>query len=76
MHLPEKRTDLRDSEKPCGRSVDVLVRVEGYEGVTIGRYYHGLNEWQLNNHGGVPPAVLEWWPMPKPRTGFHLTKIS
>lgn len=67
--LPELRPDLRDFEKLAGISVDVLVKVDGFECHSIGRYLHGLKEWQVNNVSGGPPKVIEWWPLPEFGTG-------
>lgn len=65
MKYPELRDDLRDFEKAAGISVDVLVRIGNT--VAVGRYLHGIGEWQagwLNN-----AKVSEWWPLPEARTG-------
>lgn len=66
---PPRRADLRDFEKLAGISDDVLVRVRGFSGHSIGRYVHGSEEWQVNGFGGSPPDVEEWWPLPKKGTG-------
>jgi hypothetical protein len=67
--LPEIRKDLREFEKQAGISVYVIVRVKGFKDHNIGRYLHGLEEWQVYGHGGEPPEVIEWWPLPEFGTG-------
>lgn len=61
---PPVRTDLRDFEELAKPSIDVLVKVKNHAGVNVGRYIHGLNEWNVNGFGGDAPNVIEWWPMP------------
>lgn len=70
--LPPLRDDLRDFEIPSGTSVDVLVRPHNSKYITIGRYFHGLGEWQINNCSGQGWEVEEWWPMPVIGTGHKL----
>lgn len=62
--LPPVRTDLRDFEEAAQISVDVLVKVKNHASFSLGRYIHGLGEWQVNNMGGDAPDVTEWWPLP------------
>lgn len=70
INLPPLRPDLRDFEKQAGISVDVLVSVGGSSCVTIGRYLHGVKEWQANGFGGNGfTKVTEWWPLPEAGTG-------
>lgn len=68
MKLPEKRDGLADFEKSGGLSVDVIVKVKGFRDLTIGRYIHGLEQWDINNWSGYL-VVIEWWPLPKIGTG-------
>ena len=63
--LPPVRTDLHEFEKLAQLSVDVLVKVKNHAGFFLGRYIHGLEEWQVNNMGGDAPNVVEWWPLPE-----------
>lgn len=67
-NLPALRPDLRDFEKAAGISVDVIVRLKNSEHKTIGRYIHGVTEWQVNGWTGSP-EVVEWWPLPETGTG-------
>lgn len=69
MNLPVLRDDLRGFEKAAGLSVDVLVKAEKWGNIMIGRYIHGLGEWQLNNVSGDPPVITEWWYVPEIGTG-------
>lgn len=71
--LPPLRDDLKDFEKAAGISVDVLVRAGGWCGICIGRYLHGIGEWQLNHINGIA-KVYEWWPMPEDGTGNFVEK--
>jgi len=68
MKLPEVKKNLADFEKASAISDDVLVRVEGFTTLTIGRYSHYLEEWQVNGRSGWP-VVAEWWPLPEKGTG-------
>lgn len=72
QNLPELRHDLRDFEKAAGISVDVLVRAKGWNGICIGRYLHGIEQWQLSHINGAA-TVYEWWPMPIEGTGNKVT---
>lgn len=67
--LPPLRDDLRDFEKQAGISVDVLVLMKGATDPCVGRYIHGLGQWQVAWCNGAV-AVEEWWPMPEAGTGI------
>ena len=70
--LPPVRTDLRDIEKHAQISVDVLVNVTGFKTPCIGRYIHGIGEWQIDGfHGSY--KVIEWWELPKAGTGHDVS---
>ena len=71
MTLPKKREDLKDFEKAAGLSVEVFVHVKGFKTPNVGRYIHGLGEWQADNISGSV-EVLEWWPMPVIGTGISM----
>jgi hypothetical protein len=69
--LPPLRDDLKDFEKAAGLSVDVLIKFKRFSNVVIGRYLHGIEEWQANGVGGSYDAdsIEEWWLMPVIGTG-------
>jgi hypothetical protein len=68
VKLPEIKEGLADFEKTAGISVDVIARVEGHKNLSIARYIHGTEEWQINGFHGFY-NVVEWWPLPEIGTG-------
>lgn len=67
--LPPRLTDPDMWDKASGKSVDVLISVEGWRGIHTGCYAHELNVWY--GHGSINGEcrVIEWWPMPVAGTG-------
>lgn len=52
----------------AGMSADVMTF--GPFGLRVGRYYHGIGEWQVDGvHSSDPLLVVEWWPLPEIGTG-------
>ena len=68
INLPPVRSDLSALERPAAISVDVIVRLADFKVKTVGRYIHGLEEWQVDGYAGAS-KVVEWWPMPPNGTG-------
>jgi len=68
MKLPKIKQDMHWSERAANPSVDVLVKVDRIEGLSIGRYFHGIGKWQIVGfHGDWD--VVEWWDLPESGTG-------
>ena len=66
ISFPPVRSDLSEFERVAAFSVDVIVRLPNVK--AVGRYIHGLGEWQVDGYAGVL-KVVEWWPLPKNGTG-------
>ena len=66
--LPPRLTEGPEHLLNAGASTDVLVSVKGFESITIGRYLHELEEWQIPFWSGAP-EVEEWWSLPVRGTG-------
>lgn len=66
--LPNRLTEGHIHQLQAGSTADVVVRLEGSNYLTIGRYLHELEEWQVNGWNGAP-VVEEWWPLPEVGTG-------
>lgn len=49
-------------------SEEVIVRVEGREGLYLGRYSYMAQSWRVSGFSGWR-TVVEWWPMPLVGTG-------
>lgn len=71
--LPEKLTEAHPHLLNAGATADVLVKIKGFTNLTIGRYFHVLEEWQVNGFTGAP-IVEEWWYMPQVGTGHKTGK--
>lgn len=69
MDLPERRKELEGFNEDVGISVDVLVRLKTFHDIMIGRYIHGIGEWQVDGVHGTTNNVIEWWPFPEFGTG-------
>lgn len=66
--LPKRLTEAHEHLLSAGATADVIVKVKGFESLTIGRYLHEIEEWQINFWSGAP-EVEEWWPLPEIGTG-------
>lgn len=66
--FPNIRDDLKEYERDASPSVDVLVKIKGYPSKAIGRYIHGIDEWQVDGWSGHP-IILEWWYLPENESG-------
>ena len=51
-------------EEGVAASDDVLVKVNGFAGWKVGRYLHGIGEWQVDGLHGFDWIVSAWSPMP------------
>lgn len=67
-NLPKIRGGLRDFEEAMKPSVEVLVKVKDMPYKSLGRYLHGLEEWQVQQCTGEI-NVIEWWYLPKNESG-------
>ena len=74
-NLPKVRDDLKDFEKDAMPSVTVLVRIVKQDDSSCARarYYHGLEEWQIDGWTGFfgNCKIVEWWYFPEAGTGTN-----
>lgn len=75
VKLPPVKADLKDFEKLSQPSVDVLLRIVGSDSHAIGRYIHGVGEWQVYGWSGKP-KVEEWWELPAFGSGNQVSLES
>lgn len=70
--LPPVKVELHDTERIARPSIDVLVRVDTFASALKGRFFHGLNQWQIDGIHGFYEAdrVAEWWFLPDVGTGI------